>query len=452
MQPIKANDLLNGIGALKENALVSAVCTDSREAKSGSLFVCIKGERTDGHIYAAQTLKQGAVGIVAQHAVDGVPAEKTVIVADPLDALITMGANYRSNYSPLLVGVTGSVGKTTTKEFCHAVFSAFGKTLKTEGNANNEIGMPATLFRLDDTIKYAVIEMGMQGFGEIEKLTLAAKPEGAIITCIGVSHLEQLGSRANILKAKMEICDGMPNGAPLVLNGDDDLLVNAKIPARLDAVYFAIENENADVTAQQLVTENGSVSFKIHDKKYGCFKAKIPTLGKHNVRDALSAYTLATRLGLDAKTAADALSNYQTTGHRQNMVMCRGVTVIEDCYNASPDSMRAALDTLANLPLSGRRVAVLGDMFELGALTEKAHRETGELAARANVDMLLTVGEAARGINKRAVSLGVPSTHCGTKEDAVALLLNYCREGDAVLVKASHGMAFETILDGFYKG
>lgn len=192
MQPVLSSVLLRGLGALAGDPEIASVVTDSREAGPGSLFVCIRGERVDGHDYALRALEAGAAGVVVQRPVPGVPPEKCVQVPDALDAMIRLGANYRALYSPLLAGVTGSVGKTTTKEFCYAVFSAFGKTLKTQGNQNNEIGMPNTLFRLDKSVEYAVVEMGMQGLGEIRKLTLAAKPAGAVITCIGRSHLEQL--------------------------------------------------------------------------------------------------------------------------------------------------------------------------------------------------------------------------------------------------------------------
>ncbi|MEF9970579.1 MAG: UDP-N-acetylmuramoyl-tripeptide--D-alanyl-D-alanine ligase [Ruthenibacterium sp.] len=450
MQAMTANQLLAGVGVLPENPQITSVATDSRAVQNGSLFVCIKGEKTDGHNYAEIALKAGAAGIIAQHSVENVPAEKTVLVENPLDAMIAIGGNYRDNFAPCLVGVTGSVGKTTTKEFCYAVFSAFGKTLKTDGNANNEIGVPRTLLRLDESIQYAVVEMGMQGIGEIEKLTLRAKPAGAIITGIGVSHLEQLGTRANILKAKMEICAGMADGAPLILNGDDDYLPTAQIPPQVKPVYFGIKNGKADVTAHEITGGPQGTRFILQDRVYGNFAVSIPAMGLHNVRNALSAYTLATRLGLDAKKAAAALNAYQTTGHRQNMVVHEGITVIEDCYNASPDSMRAALETLAAYPANGRRIAVLGDMFELGSITESAHREVGDLAGSNSVSFLLTVGEAMRFAHARAQSLGVPATHCANKEDALMLLKNYCRAGDVVLVKASHGMAFETILEGFY--
>ena len=330
MQAMTANQLLAGVGTLPENPQITSVATDSRAVQKGSLFVCIAGEKTDGHLYAAAALQDGAAGIVAQHPIANVPSEKIVLVENPLDAMIAIGGNYRAQFAPQLVGITGSVGKTTTKEFCYAVFSAFGKTLKTDGNANNEIGVPRTLLRLEDDIEYGVVEMGMQGLGEIEKLTQAVKPVGAIITCIGVSHLEQLGTRANILKAKMEICDGMAQDAPLVLNGDDDYLPTAQIPSHVKPVFFGIKNLKADVTACEISGGPQGTRFMLQDRVYGCFAVSIPAMGLHNVRNALSAYTLATRLGLDAKKAAAALSNYRTTGHRQNMVVHEGITVIED--------------------------------------------------------------------------------------------------------------------------
>ena len=329
------------------------------------------------------------------------------------------------------------------------MFSAFGKTLKTEGNQNNEIGMPNTLFRLDGTTRYAVVEMGMQGLGEIEKLTLAARPCGAIITCIGQSHLEQLGTRENILKAKMEICAGLPDGAPLIVNADNDLLSHAQVPARLRRVSFGIEAD-ADVRAKGISTGPNGTDFTILDKQRGEFAAYIPAMGVHNVYDALSAWALAVSLGLDARKAAQALAHYKTTGHRQNIVQFRGLTMLEDCYNASPDSMRAALHTLQAYPVKGRRIAVLGDMFELGSAQRSVHEQVGRQAAEAGVDLLITVGDAMRHAHACAEALGVSAVHCENRQEALEKLLCTCHTGDAVLLKASHGMQFEKILSACY--
>ena len=214
MQTIPANQLLAGL-TLAEPVTIRAVVTDSRKVEPGCVFVCFPGERVDGHDYAAGAYRSGAEYIVANHPVEGVPADRTVIVPDSGKAMIRMASNYRMLFNPRMIGVTGSVGKTTTKEFCYAVLSAFGKTLKTEGNQNNDIGVPNTLFRLTDDTEYAVVEMGMDHAGEIERLTRCARPSAGIITMIGVSHLENLGTRENILKAKLEICTGLPDGAPL---------------------------------------------------------------------------------------------------------------------------------------------------------------------------------------------------------------------------------------------
>ena len=214
MKPMNANELLAGL-ALARPVPITAVVTDSRKVQPGCIFVCFPGERVDGHDYAAGAYRSGAEYIVANHPVEGVPADRTVIVPDSGKAMIRMASNYRMLFNPRMIGVTGSVGKTTTKEFCYAVLSAFGKTLKTEGNQNNDIGVPNTLFRLTDDTEYAVVEMGMDHAGEIERLTRCARPSAGIITMIGVSHLENLGTRENILKAKLEICTGLPDGAPL---------------------------------------------------------------------------------------------------------------------------------------------------------------------------------------------------------------------------------------------
>ena len=264
MQPIPANELLAGL-TLAEPISIRAVVTDSRKVEPDCVFVCFPGERVDGHTFAAGAYQNGAAYIIANHPVEGVPADRTVVVPDSALAMVRMASNYRMLFSPRIIGVTGSVGKTTTKEFCYAVLSAFGNTLKTEGNQNNEIGVPNTLFRLENATEYAVVEMGMDHAGEIERLTRCVRPSAGIITMIGVSHLENLGTRENILKAKMEICAGLPDGAPLVLNADNDLLPTAQVPNRLRAVWFGIEKE-ADVRATDIKTGAQGTTFTLVDR------------------------------------------------------------------------------------------------------------------------------------------------------------------------------------------
>ena len=449
MKPIHANQLLAGL-ALAEPEPITAVVTDSRKVVPGCVFVCFPGERVDGHDYAAAAYKAGAAYIVANHPVDGVPENRTVIVASSHHAMVRMASNYRMLFSPLMIGVTGSVGKTTTKEFCYAVLSAFGNTLKTEGNQNNEIGLPNTLFRLDDATEYAVVEMGMSNLGEIERLARAARPSAGIITRIGVSHLENLGTRENILKAKLEICHGLPDGAPLVLNADDDMLPKAKLPERLNPVWFGIDAPGADVRALKITAGDSGTDFLLSDKENGEFPVHIPTVGLHTVSDALAAYAAATRLGLDPAKAAAALSTYQTTGMRQNIVHKGGVTVIEDCYNASPDSMKAALGVLEGQE-ANRHIALLGDMLELGSVSEEAHRQVGIWAAEAGVDLLIAYGPRSAAMAEAAAEKGVTTLHCETEQEVVGYVRQNVHAGDALLAKASHAMKLDQVLEQFYQ-
>lgn len=451
MQPTNAKILFGSLWPTAPEGLkISSVATDSRNAQANGVFVAIKGEHVDGHDYAATALQNGAAVVVATHPVDGVPLDKTVLVKDPLNAMIELGGNYRGQFHPLVLGVTGSVGKTTTKEFCAAVLQPFGATVKTEGNQNNEIGMPNTLFRLDENTRYAVVEMGTQMLGDIRKLSLAAKPDAAVITRIGTAHLETLGSVENVLHAKLEICDGLATGAPLILNGDDPMLWKAVLPAHVRPVYAGIQNAECEIRATDICREGMGQSFTIADKRYGNFSVYIEALGEHNIYNALMAYTAATRLGLSAPTAAEALKNFKNTGMRQNIVKKQDVTVIEDCYNASPDSMRAALSTLRDMDVPGKRIAVLGDMLELGSVSEDAHKELADLCANAGVDLLLTVGQRAAAAVPRAQGFGINALAQQNNTEAARQLLKNVQPGDAILVKASRGMKFEEIIETFF--
>lgn len=458
MKQIPASRLLAGLyqeGSVK-NEPVTAVVTDSRKVQPGCVFVCFPGERTDGHSYAAGAVRQGAAYVVANHPVEGVPENKLILAEDSRMAMVRMGANYRDAFSPRMIGVTGSVGKTTTKEFCYAVLSAFGRTIKTEGNQNNEIGVPNTLFRLEDDTEYAVVEMGMSALGEIRRLSRAARPDAGIITCIGVSHMETLGSRENILKAKLEICTGLPDGAPLALNGDDEYLRLAQqqgqIPERLNPVWYGIEDERCQVRAQDLQTTKDGIRFVIEDRDYGRFEAFIPVQGRHNVYDALAAYAAATRMGLAPDRCAAALAEYQSTGMRQHVVHKNGLTVIEDCYNASPDSMRASLAMFGELDIpDGRKFALLGDMLELGKLEQAAHAEVGRLAAQAGLSGLAAYGPASRGMAEAAREAGLANTvWCAEPQQALEWLKASLKPGDALIAKASRGMKLENILKALY--
>ena len=323
---------------------VQSICTDSRQITPGCLFVAIQGENFDGHDFVRGAIQQGAVCALVHHPGD-YPEGRTLLVEDTLKALLALSAWYRSKMPVRVVGVTGSVGKTTTKEMTAAVLSTHFSTIKTQGNLNNEIGAPKTLFTIEKDTQAAVVEMGMTGLGEIRDLALAAKPEMGIITNIGVSHLERLGTRENILRAKLELAECLPDGAPLLLCGDNDLLQKVKIP-RLSIIFYGIDNQSCPICGTIKNTTPFSTGFSIawEGKSYDAF---IPGAGKHLVLAALAAFGAGVSMGMKPEEAVAALRDYIPSGMRQKVVEKGGVTVVEDCYNASPDSMAAALDTRA---------------------------------------------------------------------------------------------------------
>ncbi len=429
------------------DAAVSSVTIDSREAASGALYVAICGDRFDGHDFCASAVENGASAVVCER----IPNTEIpyVLVQSTRQALLDIAKLHRRYCENIkIVGLTGSVGKTTTKEMVYAVLSEKFDTIKTEGNLNNEIGMPKTLFRLTDTTEAAVVEMGMSNFGEIERMTLVCRPNLAIITNIGVSHIEFLGSRDGILKAKTEILKGMPYGAPLILNGDDDKLWGYQ-NADFQQIYFAIENTQADILAKEIETANGETSFTVCFDGGNTQKVTIPTVGKHNVYDALAAFAAGLSLDIPPERIAAGLQNYAPAGMRQRIKTVAGVTVIEDCYNASPDSQKAALNVLASLPAQ-RKIAVLGDMLELGDYAESAHRTVGAYAAECKVDFLFCYGEASAWIADAAKKT-VQTAHFTDKMALTEKLLNTVRAGDAVLFKASRGMALEEVIQKLYE-
>lgn len=457
MKPIAANQLLAGLAQAGSigNVMITAVVTDSRKVCNDCVFVCFPGQNVDGHDFAAAAIKQGAAYVIANHPVEGVPERQLVVCPSSHMAMIRMGANYRMLLSPTMIGVTGSVGKTTTKEFCYAIFSAFGTSIKTEGNQNNEIGLPNTLFRMDDSTQYAVVEMGMSALGEIERLSRAARPNAGIITCIGVSHMESLGSRENIRKAKLEICAGLPHGAPLALNADDECLTSAEaeglIPERLKQVWYGIDNPRADVRAENIQSSAEGERFTIVDQSGGSFAASIPAMGRHNVYNALAAYAATTRLGLDGATCAKALSNYEAAEMRQHVVHKGGCTIIEDCYNASPDSMKASLAMFKEFDAkNGKKYALLGDMLELGEIQQAAHRQVGQWAADSGLAALVAYGPASEQMADAAKAAGLAVLWCQTPAEALAALQGFLLPGDVLLAKASRGMKLENILKALY--
>lgn len=436
-----------GLPQMQAQATLADVCTDTRKIQPGSLFVCLRGERFDGHSFASQAAQLGAAALLVDHPVDAdVPQ---LVVTDTGKALLQLAGWYRRRFQLPVVGLTGSVGKTTTKEFIALVLGAKYNTLKTQGNLNNEIGVPQMLFRLEDSHTAAVIEMGMNHFGEISRLTRAVAPTVGLITNIGVSHIENLGSRAGILQAKLEILEGMAPDAPLIVNMDNDMLRTVKLGDR-PLLTFAIDDQSADFTATDIAEQGSTTTFTVHHSAF-TQPVTIPTVGIHNVYNALAAMAVGYVTGVDPAAAASALANYVPAGMRQNLVQVGGVQVIEDCYNASPDSMRAALQTLGKLPVR-RRYAVLGAMLELGDYAKEAHTQVGKMAAENGIDGVLAYGADAAYIVEAAKQAGLENARLfDTKEALVQSLAQQVQPGDGVLFKGSRGMHLEDVMHTVYE-
>lgn len=435
-------------GEAHGEAQITGVCIDSRKITPGCLFIAIKGDRFDGHDFIGKACEEGTAAVMMHR---DVPCDCPFVkVDDTREALLRLAGYYRQFFQIPVVGLTGSVGKTTTKEMTAAVLSKRYKTLKNEGNLNNEIGMPMTAFGLDLSFGAAVFEMGMSGFGEISRMARAAAPTVGIITNIGVSHMEQLGSRENILRAKLELLDGLEPYAPLILNGDDPLLAGAQIEGH-PVFYYGVEQERCRIRAQEITQTDHLLSFTV-SYGYGSVRVQMPVVGMHFVYDALAAFTAGLILGVAPQAAAQALGEYEPSGMRQRVRQVNGVTILEDCYNASPDSMRAAIKALRMLDAK-RHIAVLGDMLELGALSKEAHAQIGEFAAQQGVNLLFAYGPESAQTVRAAKEAGVPQCFYAADQNGLLEdLLHTLQKGDAVLFKASRGMRLEKLIAAIYEG
>lgn len=447
MEKLKLSEIAPYLGATyNKDAEFDSVCIDTRKITKGCLFICIKGERFDAHQFADEALSFGASAVMIHSDIE--PNGAYIKVDDTSKAMLSLSGYYRSKFDVPVIGLTGSVGKTTTKEFTHLVVSAKYNAIKTLGNLNNEIGVPQMLFQIDKSTEAAVIEMGMNHFGEISRLVNEVKPTIGLITNIGVSHIENLGSREGILKAKLELCEGLAEGAPLILNGDNDMLQTVK-DEHHKVVFYGIEN--GEIKAENIVETDNSTSFDVayYGKKQ---HITIPTIGIHNVYNALAAFAVGYFLNVEPQSAADALGTYVPAGMRQKVVDVDGITSIEDCYNASPDSMRAALKTLSNIK-GNKKIAVLGDMLELGDYAKTAHTEVGKAVAENKIDYLLAYGNDAKFYVDGAKQDGVENAFLfDDKEKLSEMLLNIARKGDAILFKGSRGMKLEDVINTVYKG
>ncbi len=435
---------------------IKGISIDSRNIKEGELFVAIKGDRYDGHDFVPDAMKKGAWGALVERTVlekkfESLGGLKNILpVEDTLYALQEMSYLHRKKFSIPVVGITGSNGKTTTKEMLAGILKQQGPVLKNEGNLNNHIGVPLTLLKLDAKHKAAVVEMGMSASGEIDTLARLVSPTVGVITNIGPAHLEFLGSLDIIAQAKGELFGNIRPEGTAVLNADDHYFKTMKSKFHGRIMTFGIENK-ADVQASEIRQGKDFTDFKI-SADGATVNVRLRSVGKHNVYNALAAAAAAIAVGLSIDAVKYGLDAFAPLAMRSEVKQLQGRTVLADCYNANPASMEAALVTLMSLKSNKQAVAVLGDMLELGTSSAREHRAIGATVVRLGVDVLITIGALAKHTAEGAIKAGMPKERIfetQTHAEAAALIRKHSCPGDAVLVKGSRGMKMEKILEEF---
>ncbi|MCL2662897.1 MAG: UDP-N-acetylmuramoyl-tripeptide--D-alanyl-D-alanine ligase [Oscillospiraceae bacterium] len=444
LTPIKIAEVTGGeyFGSTDEKRIpVSGAVRDNRDVKPGNLFICIKGARADGHSYANSAFESGAACCLAEQEIPNAKGPY-VIVKSTLEAVRTLGEYYRSLFTIPLVGITGSVGKTTAKEIIGAVLGAKLNVLKTKMNMNNELGVPLTLLSLNERHEAAVIEMGIRDFGDMSILAQMVRPDIFVMTKIGYSHIVELGDLQGVLRAKTEAFAYMKPDGIAVLNGDDELLLG--FDPKMRKLTFGLEEYN-DVRAVNVHANSvDSVEFDIVSDKSN-FHVKLPAYGSHLASLAPAAVIVGQLLGLTDEEICKGFTLYEPVEGRSNVSNINGITLIDDCYNANPNSVKAALTSISALP--GRHVAILGDMLNLGEHTVKMHHEVGMFAAQTGINCLLCQGDLSNNIYKGFVSnSGINAKHYKSMEELMEEIPVQIKKGDAILVKASRGMHFERLL------
>ena len=421
------------------------ISIDARQVGEKAIFVPIIGARADGHSFIQNAFGQGAVATFTQEH-DGMddPDHVWIRVVNTVEALQSLGAWYRQRITCPVVGITGSVGKTTTREMVSAALSAGGRVAGTGGNRNGQLGVPLTVCGLDLTADFAVLEMGMSEPGEMARIAKVARPDLGIATNIGVSHIENLGSRERICEEKMHLTDGFGPDNTMILNGDDDQLIRWKGTDRFRTVFYGLGEEN-DLRAENIRTEGGRTLFTVvRGEERLEISLGIP--GTHNVMNALAALAAASSFGIPMEKAAEKLAEFRGFARRLQVKEAGEYTYIDDTYNASPASMRAALQVLSSMETKGRRLAILADMLELGPDSPRFHYETGAYGAAQRIDQVITVGTLAENIARAYREAGIPVISCGSNEEAVREALNWRRPGDLILLKGSNGMHLNEVL------
>ena len=420
---------------------------DSRAVRVGDLFVALPGERVDGHDFVEQARKAGAVAALVTRKVDcDLPQ---ILVENTLKAYGDIAREYRKTAGVSVVAITGSVGKTTTKEMISCVLSGKYLISKTQGNHNNDLGLPITIMEMPANTQIAVLELGMNHFGEMSYLTSIAQPNMVVITNIGTMHIEHLGTREGILKAKLEIMEGICEDGVAVFNGDEPLLWNLREDTHR-RIYFGIENDQCDVVAEEIRPIDGGIYFTVRGLGQR-FQIFVPQEGRHMVYNALAAVAVGLLNGVSPESIQYQLGLFHNAGMRQNIFEENGFVIIEDCNNAGPESMEAALRVLGDHKTEGRRIAVLGDMLELGTRAMAEHYRVGRLAA-GSANLVMTYGEHSERIVTGAITGGMSPKfvmHFDDQEDMASTLKRLARKGDVILFKGSRGMHMEKVLEAF---
>ncbi len=446
MQILTVSDIVKATGGEVicggDTGEVHTITTDSRKADEGVLFIPLKGENRDGHDYILSAMEKGAISITDRR----IECQSTLIkVNNTRIALGDIARYYMEKYPVDVVSMTGSVGKTTTKDLIYSVIAQKYKTHKTPNNFNNDIGVPLTVFGIEKEHQAAVIEMGMNHFGEISYLADIAKPDIALITNIGMSHIENLGSQEGIFKAKMEITENFTEKNTLIVNGDDKFLKTiSDTPYKL--LRFGLSDEN-DIYAKDIANRGLSgIDFTVVHPD-GEFHCTVKQPGEHNIYNALAAASAGLCMGVSETEIAKGIEECEYTASRLEIIGHNGMEIIKDCYNSSPDSVRAALKVMT-YSIKSRKVAVLGDILEMGEYAKDAHFELGKTVSDLGIDMLITAGENALYIADGAKSVGMENVVSYPTTDALAEDINkLVKSDDCVLIKASHGMNFSKIAD-----
>ena len=454
MEPITIQEILEAVdgklcGDVTDLSMtVEKVDTDSRVIHPGSLFLPLEGERFDGHAFINDSLEAGAAGcLFARERTSYLPGKFYIKVSSTQRALRDLARWYKTRFNIPFIGITGSVGKTTTKDMVAAVLGEHYKVLKTEGNFNNEIGLPLTLLRLNHTHEICVLEMGMDHFGEIDYLSGIVEPDVGVITNIGDAHIENLGSRENILKAKCEIFHNLKKDGLAVLNGDDDLLVTQRGQHEVPIVWCG-RGDDCNYRASDIFGDGESmIRCKIDTPRMHC-DVEIPALGDHMIYPTLTAVAIGEHFGLTQEEIVRGILHFAPTKMRMNILRRQdGITILNDTYNANPQSMRAAVEVLAT-GKAKTKIAVLGDMLELGMLAPMLHAGIGECVARSGINCLVCAGELSKHIADAAEAAGMTEVYWRpNKKEALTVLEQVVKPDCTVLVKASRGMAFEEIVE-----